>query len=336
MSATTASRKRARAGVTLLELLLVLFILSIVIGTGMGMFAALDLGKQQAAGLVKNVLRSAQNTAIASQAPACVRIDPATGTLTAEALHVIGTWHFENKRLGGAFGLDGQVDPELFVEDGYIGEALSFTDRVGSAGTVPVDRDAAFDFYDGFAVECVVRKEGVGGGRLLSIGGAIAIEVGRAGDVRGLFTPIVGEAGEERPGPSPVVVQSLPGVISAERWSRLRLHYDRTELVLEVDGVAVAKTPETAPVWHVEGPLVLSDLRRPFPGSLDNLVISTVVADDAAVLPERVTIAAPAAVYFGPGGGLDRGRHREPVNLVLDYEDGSQETIGVGFYGTVE
>jgi type II secretory pathway pseudopilin PulG len=322
--------------VTLLELILVMFLLSIVLGTGLGMFAALDLGKHQAAGLVKNVLRSAQNTAIASQAPASVRIDTTTGALTAKALHVIGTWHFENRSLAGAFGLDGRVDPQLFVPDGYIGGALSFTDRLGTAATIPVDTDAAYDFFDGFAVECVIRKEGLGGGRLLSIGGAIAIEVGRAGDVRGLFTPMVGKAGEQRRGPTSVVVQSPPGVISAERWSRLRLHYDRHELVLEIDGLPVARTPETAPVWHVEGPLILSDLRRPFPGSLDNLVISTLVADEEILLPERVTIEGPDAVYFSPGGGLDRARHREPVNLVLVYEDGSREVIGVGFYGTVE
>ena len=58
---------RRTVGVTLLELLLVMMILAVVVGGGLGMFAALDLGKRQAAGIVKNVLRSAQNSARPSE-----------------------------------------------------------------------------------------------------------------------------------------------------------------------------------------------------------------------------------------------------------------------------
>ena len=55
---------------TLLELILVMMVLAIVMGGGLGLFAALDVGKRQATGLVKNVLRTAQNSAIARQSPA--------------------------------------------------------------------------------------------------------------------------------------------------------------------------------------------------------------------------------------------------------------------------
>ena len=82
---------------------------------------------------------------------------------------------------------------------------------------------------------------------------------------------------------------------------------------------------------------MLSDARRPFPGSVDALVVSAVVADEAASLSETVRIVeAPATVYFGAGGGLDRVRHPEPVRIVLAHDDGTRDTIGVGFYGTVD
>src|SRR5262245_33568151 len=101
-------RKRARKlGFTLLELLLVMAILAVVAGGAMGMFAALDVGKRQAAGLVKNSLRSAANSAIARTAPARVRIDAKQGTLTPMALTVVGTWQFERHALAGNSGLDG-------------------------------------------------------------------------------------------------------------------------------------------------------------------------------------------------------------------------------------
>ncbi len=319
-----------------MELVLVMLLLAIVVGGGLGMFAALDLGRHQANGLVKNVLRSAHNTAIASQAPARVVIDPASGRLWAEALQVVGTWHFEGRRLTGAFQLDGTADPELFVDDGYIGGALSFAGRIGAVAEVPVQHDPAFDFTDGFAIECAIRWEDVGGGRLLAIGSTCALELGGAGQVRGRFTAATLESGRLRRG-GRAVVQSSPGAVAPERWTRLRLQYDRRALVLEVDGVVVASLAETAPVWEVDGPLVLSDARRPFPGSVDALVVSAVVADEGAYLSETVRIVeAPATVYFEAGGGLDRRRHPEPVRIVLAHEDGTRDTIGVGFYGTVD
>jgi len=332
------------AGVTLLELVLVLLVISVVVGGALGMFAALDLDRRQTSGLVKNVLRSAQNTAIASEAPARVRIDAQAGRLWAEALAVVGTWHFEDRRMAGAFELDGAADPELFVEDGYIGDALSFGGRLGTVAQVPVQHDPAFDFEDGFSVACAIRWEDAGGGRLLSIGSTCALELGGAGQLRGRFTAAAAGAapgagagrGRVRAGPR-VTVQSEPGVVAPERWTRVRLAYDRRELVLEVDGAVVASVPETAPVMGVDGPLVLSDERRPFPGSVDALVVSAVVAQEPAALGDTVRLVeAPDVVYFAAGGGLDRRLHREPVRIVIAHEDGTRETIGVGFYGTVE
>jgi len=333
-------RAPARAGVTLLELILVMFILAVAVGGGLGMFAALDLGKNQAASLVKNTLRAAQNTAIATQAPARVRIDREKGQLWPETLRPVGTWHFEKKRLQGGNDLLGTANPELFVPDGYIGDAISFTDRMGESAEIPVDLDPAFDFTDGFVVECVIRQEGVGGGKLLSIADHVKLELGQGGILRGSFRARVdkttGNVTSATRGGTPSVL-SGPGVVSPERWTRVRLSYDRQELALFVDGVRVATRPETVQVWKIDGPLVLSDERRPFPGSVDNLVISAVLVDDPATLPETVQIvSAPAVIRFTPGGGLDRREHTAPPEIVLGFEDGSREIVGVGFYGTVE
>ena len=332
----TERRRAATAGVTLLELVLVMMILSLVVGAGLGMFAALDVGRRQASGSVKNVLRSAQNTAVASQAPARVRVAADGSHLWAEALQTVGTWHFENRSMKGAFGLDGYAAPELFSDEGFIGAALAFGGRLGSEAEVPVQDDPGFDLTEGFSIECAVRWEEAGGGRLLSIGSACSLELGGAGQLRGRFTARAVEAGRARPG-ARVVVQSAPGAVVPERWSRVRLGYDRRELTLEVDGIRVAAVPETAPVWEVDGPLVLSDEQRPFPGSVDCLVIGVVVAQEPATLGDTVRIVeSPEVVHYAPGGGLDRRLHPEPVRIVLAHEDGDRETLGVGFYGTVD
>lgn len=334
---TEPLRRGARAGVTLLELLLVMMILGVVMGGGLGLFAALDLGRRQAVGLVRNVVRTAQNTAIAGRAPARVRIDRAAGTLTAEALQVVGTWHFEDRSLRGAFGLDGESRGVEFVEDGYLGDALSFSGKTGALAEIPVQRSPSFDLSRGFSVACAVRKAPAGAGWLLRLGTVVGIRVNDAGEVEGRFATQVVEEGEPERG-GDVLVRSPEGVLPPERWVRLRLEYDRVALVLFVDDVPVARVEESAPVWGIDGPLALSDEARPFTGEIDCLVVAVVVADEAGQLPDGVRLPedAPAEVRFDAGGSLDRRLHQGPVVLRLDFDDGTSEVVTIGVYGTVE
>lgn len=328
----------ALAGVTLLELLLVMAVLGVVLGAGVGMFASLDLGQRQVRGMVKNVLRSAQNSAIARQAPARVRLDREGGKLVAEASEVVGTWHFEGKTVQGAFGLDGtRFGGTWFVEDGYIGDAISFDGKEGSCVEVGVDHLPAFDFRHGFTLEVMARRETAGGGRVLVLGKSICVEITAAGSVRGWFLASVeDEVGEKQGGR--VIAESVAGVADPDHWVRIELEYDRSALTLWVDGLLASRVPEQAAVWRTDGPLTFSDRRYAFPGSVDNVVIGTVVASEEVLLPETVRISedSPSLVVFAPGGGLDRMRHPEPVLIHLDYDDGSRRSVLVGTYGTVD
>lgn len=322
---------------TLLELLLVMMILAVVLGGGLGLFAALDLGRRQAVGLVRNVVRTAQNTAIVRRAPARVRLDRTARTLTAEALRVIGTWHFEGRALSGAFDLDGEVRGAEFVEDGFLGDAISFDGGAGAVAEVPVQRSPAFDFAQGFSLACAVRKAEVGAGWLVRIGSVLGLRANDAGEIEGRFTAEIMKDGSPQRG-GDVLVRSPLGMLPAERWTRVRLEYDRAQLVLFVDDVPVASVDESAPVWGVDGPLVLSDEARPFTGELDSLVVSAVVGDEEARLPDGVNLPAdaPAELVFDAGGSLDRRRHKGPVVIRLDFDDGTSESVVVGVYGTVE
>jgi prepilin-type N-terminal cleavage/methylation domain-containing protein len=95
-------------GFTLLELLLVTLLLGLLFGIGLGVLSSLDLGKRAALGSVQNVVRAARNSAVARNAPASVRLDAKDGWIRARAAEqVVGTWHFEGERDGGAFDLTG-------------------------------------------------------------------------------------------------------------------------------------------------------------------------------------------------------------------------------------
>jgi hypothetical protein len=62
------------------------------------------------------------------------------------------------------------------------------------------------------------------------------------------------------------------------------------------------------------------------------------VAGEPGLLPDSVHFAADTreTIEFEAGGGLNRRVHTDPPRVVLEFEDGSRETIDVGFYGTVE
>jgi prepilin-type N-terminal cleavage/methylation domain-containing protein len=329
--------RAGRRAFTLIELLLVISLVGLVLGLGLGAFTRVDLGDRIAPGLVHNVIRSARNWAVARQAPARVRIDAASNSIRAEGLRVIGTWHFESLPVSGAFGLAGSDFAGVLADDGYQGRALSF-DGDGSRVDIPVQLDPAYDLADGFVVACALKPRAQRGGAVLSIGDAVGLDTTSKGGLAGWFVSgFRDEQGRLQRG-GRIPIEAPPGVLSPARWSRVELAYDRRALRLAVDGVLVAQVEENQPVWRIEGPLSLSPGRTTWPGALDSLVISAVVAEDASVLPKSVTFApgAPPEIVFDAGGGLDRRVHREPVRFALQFEDGRSLPITVNGYGTVE
>jgi len=325
---------------TLLELLLVMFILALVLGGGVGLFASLDLGRRQASGVVRNVIRSAQNTAMASGAPARVRLDLEQGELWAEALQVVGTYQFEERSVEG-YGPQGKTGPDWFDPLGFVGAAFHPAGLRGATAEIPIESDPAFDFTLGFALECALLRERETGGRVLSIGAAesatLALELGANGSLRARFRARIGGPESERPG-GQVILQSEPGLLPVQRWTRVRMQYDRAAFTLFVDGALVAVEQSDAYVWKVDGPLILSDDQAPFPGKLDALVVSAMLAGERARLPDsvRFTVSSPTTIQFRSGGGLDRGYHVDPPRITLELADGSSQLVTVGFYGTVE
>ena len=329
---------KARRGMTLIELLMVMAMLGLLLGAGVGMLATLDLGQRAAVGLLQNVIRSARNSAVARGAPARVRLDVQQGTITAEAMEVVGTWHFEDEGLVGAFGLRGANSGGVLVDDGWIGRALSFAGQGGSYAEFPVKSLASWDFTQGFALDCAVRIEEPGEGHLLDLGGSIGLEVTGALAPRGWLRPyVLDSTGRPRRG-GKFTVEAPPGALARKGWHRVRFEYDRRVARVLVDNVEVAREGLQDPVWPLEGPLVLADPQRGFPGSLDNLVVSAVAASEVVELPGDTAFSAdtPAVLRFDAGGFLDREVHSEPVEFHLEFGDGERIRVRIGMYGTVE
>jgi hypothetical protein len=325
---------------TLIELLMVMGLIALMLGFGIGAITSLDLGNYGTGSQVRSSLRAASNWSRTRQAPARVLIDPAAGTIAAEGLAVIGTWHFEKAPPEGAFDLDGQLLDAELVDGGYVGKALGLAGMPpGASYEVPVHTDPAFSLTAGFQVQVVLRPEGTRGGRLIVLGDSLKLE---ATSRFGLRATMATQRYDEQTGrpksAGKAVLETSPGVLAPNRWNRVLVTYDRAKLRVFVDGLEVAGLDEEGDVVPVRAKMVLGGGQRPWEGALDGLVISAVGAEGDFKLPEGVQFAAdvPTEIAFDAGGGLDRAQHEGPVLIGLEYDDGREDTVRVNLYGTVE
>lgn len=325
---------------TLIELLMVMGLMAVMLGFGVGVIASLDIGTYGASSLVRSALRSAKSWAMSRQAPARVRLDPATGRVAAEGLAVVGTWHFEDNPPKAAFGLDGElIDAEL-VEQGFVGRALQLREDVrGGSYVSPVQTDPAFDLAGGFHIQVALRPEGTRRARVLQLGQAVKLEVTRGlGLIVTVGTQRYDEETGREVGAGNAVLTTPEAVLEPDRWNRVLIAYDRTRFAASVEGVEVAHLDEEGEVLPVKSPMIVGGGERPWTGKVDSLVISAVGAQEEVFLPRGVALAAdsPREIVFDAGGGLDRGVHAGPVVLSVEFEDGRTEEIRVNMYGTVE
>lgn len=330
---------RARAGFTLVELLLTIAVISLILGLGLGTLARIDMGERVSLAEVQNTLRAARNWAVAQDSPSCVRIDAAKKTIRAEGLQVIGTWRFENDSLEGAFGVRGANLGGKPLERGYRGRALSFVgEPARSRVEFPVQTDPACVLRHGFRIACALRSEEDTGGTVYALGDSLGLETSTNGALKGWFAPeIVDTRGDTGRG-GRVLVDAPAGSLLASRWSEVVFAYDGRALTLEVDHTLVGRTLVEAPVWPAGGPLVLSPDVQPWSGAIDDLVVAVVHAGQTIELPSRVAFAkkTPSMIHFEAGGGLDREFHSEPVTLTLDLDDGRTQSATINLFGTVE
>ena len=330
---------RRSSGFTLIELIVVMGILAMLFGMGVGMLTNLNPGKRAALGLVQNIVRSAHNSANARRAPARVRLDPQKNTLRASGMDVAGTWQFETEGLDGSSGFDGVCLGGRIIDDGFLGKALSFAGTpAGSHAEIPLQQDPGFDLREGFQIQCALRLESPSGGRILDFGSVASLECKSDGSLRAWFKPEVVSASGVVSAGGMVAVDSASGLLAPGPWMRIEITYDRRLLRLLVNGVEAARAAADGPVCKLQGPLVIGDVRTPFPGAIDALSILAVVDNTEVKLPKTVNFApdVPREIVFSADGALDREVHAGPLSIGLEYDDGSKARVLVNIYGTVE
>ncbi|MEM8712284.1 MAG: hypothetical protein AAGG01_15140, partial [Planctomycetota bacterium] len=320
----------------------VMALLGTILGVGLGTFATFDPGRRAARGLVANALRQARNEAVAHRAPARVRIDPGTRSVTTQGTIVAGTWRFETTDLEGARGVSGFVrnfPGEFLSDDGFVGRALDLDlGERGAKAIFDLGDEPLFRVRKGFRLACALRPKRLARCQILDFGGVVIMDGHPDGSISfEVVTRQVDELGRATPGEK-IIVRTTPGAVEAARWSQVEVRYDGRWLSALANGVPVAMRQESRDLWDVEGPLIIGGDRDVYDGRVDDLVIVAVREGETFVLPSSVAFDAtePFEVLFDEGGSLDPVAHARPVEIGLRFEDGTRDSLVVQTYGTVE
>lgn len=329
----TANRFAVK-GMTLLELLLVMVLMGVVMGFGIGGFAAFDPGSGAAIETVRGALRSAVNKAKSERAPAVVRIDRTNSVVTPRGLGVVGTWHFEESAMQGAFGISG-LSTGTNLAKGYLGAAVEFPAGINARVEFDIQKDPSFEFSEGFAIECLIAPEGGSSAHAISVGNVFGLYVLSTGAIRAWFV----SADAEGESSGRVVLDSDPALLLPGQFTRVRIEYDRQRLMIWVEGVFVSELEASERVAPIQAPLLLGGGKKAFVGRIDELVLSAWEAGDPRPLPELVVFDAnstPEEIWFDAAGHLDSLRHPKPIELTIIHDDGKRQTARVGRWGTIE
>jgi len=311
-------------GVTLLELLVVLGMISVLLGLGLGVFGSLDRNLQGrvAAERVKSMVRRARNTAVRTGSEAWLLLEPEKRRVTGAGAAVVGQWHLEDAtsvRGGPLFPSGGE-----FRDDGRFGRCLDFGD---GGGFVQTEGQASFDPRQGFLVEVYLLATSRRAMTVLELGGSYSLLLDDRGGLRA----------EIRQKEGPVVGVDSPDLgLPLHRWIRLGLLSDARRVSVLVDGVEVASSSLESPIAFAPGAvLAVGSGAAPIRGRVDELRLFSLGSREVFELKGDVQLlGASRLIAFDRGGKLSQARHSGPETIQLD-TPGGMETLEVGLLGSV-
>ena len=291
-----------------------LALISVLLGIGAGAFRKINLGRSLAVSQVKDSLRSARLFAIEQSAAARVDLDLDENRLLASGMIGVGNWHFEDER-GWPTPVELRGGATL-VEHGAVGRAFFVpADDIGSAN---LGRSPSFNGTQGFFVEAFVQVAPGIEAPFLKKGQAFELSVtsdlGIAARVRCREKGLLGAGDAEML----TLVQS--GCLLSDRWTRVGVSFDGTQIQLFIDGRlrATQRAEEPLPHWpDPDGDLVVGSSSPAFLGGVDEVRLAVVSVSRSEPLPEGVTFAGPVTVHFDGRGRLDPTRHAEPATVTL-------------------
>jgi prepilin-type N-terminal cleavage/methylation domain-containing protein len=301
-----------RAGLTLVEILVVLVIVAIMLGLTVSIFqgSGRDLGAKASADAVVGLLRQASTHARIEATPLWVVLDTDERSVRAVTRQVLGNWHFESgpgaaQDVGTAWSNQGGSRT-----NGRLGMGVTLD---GSA-SVGLGRVGPIDPTQGFFVELWVRRSRQPAAQqvLVRLGSGDGLTMDR----QGLLTAKLGGQTLRAKEPLPVGV-----------WIHLMLMVvPAGEIRLYTKGALNAsRAVQVALPAQME--LAIGEPRTGFIGEIDEVAVGQMVLRDRVLLGQETQITGPdgkppagapkVRIHFGPDGGLDPRHHAGPVRFAI-------------------
>jgi len=355
-SGGAGSRLSRAAGVTLVELLVVLALIGVLMGIGISMYA--NLGKQSVFSASVTRVLSAINRVRNSSVTHPAALQLTAGSAEKGDLSSIRGIEFvtmfqsqceplsaeNNEVLVGAYGRDGRLTPGAEFRDGVIGKALFVRGAAVNCGNY-----SAYDATDGVAVDLWVFPEGNQGGTLVSRGSGLSLSLLRRGTGLGIRFDLAFAAGTEDASTATASTIAITRsfepkdfVLPPNRWTRIRASYDRSAVVLAVDQgrgpVERFRQPERGALMPTrEAELFLAGgggAGASFLGGIDDVRIEGVLGENPEPLPHPIEILGRSRRIWFLGGKLDPAHHSRPETIILKSGKREREVV-IGTEGTI-
>jgi len=352
---TSASRNGGRdarrAGLTLIEILVVLAIAAVLFGAGIGVFKGITRSgaRQAARAEVLNLIHKARNAARGEERSAILFEENGT-RVRAIIQRVVALLHFEDLEDGvttGADRKDGKVAGGTIYERGKVRRAMQL-----EGGTIDLGRYPDYDATDGVGAELWFKPASKNTMTLLEKGRSwrLYVEPARTG----LVVKAEIHVGRSNAGSTRLLLDGSGTVLPVGRWAHIGFSYDRAFAILEVNRVEIARVPkdpsmdsdspsgamepievepETRPIVRdPEAPLMIGSGGSPVDGYVDEVRVTAVLSGDVVNLPEGVTIECESDGIHFEDGWLDDRFHTAPVKFSVQFE-GRGKPVVVGLNG---
>ena len=316
-------------GITLLELLTVIVILSLMMGLSMSYFtnANKDLGVQASANHVVSLLRSVRDHARIRSEPAWVVLNPSGNSIHALTQETYGEWHFEDTVSTGAFGRNAEIERGALVQ-GRIGMGVNLR----SSGTIDCGVLPVFAPDQGISIQFWYYRVAKSRSQtLFTIGDMAEMKIFANEKIRV-------KLGDHTLGSGTVALRT------GNAWYHIHLVHNGREMQLFVNGARVG-TSTGKLLWRKEESFVVGATRSGISGIVDELKIGFIFARELHYFPKEVTLElAPGLlpkdqkeflVHFDSEGRLDSRKHSQPIRFKVK-STADESDITINTTGTVD
>lgn len=281
---------RRRAGLTLLELLVVMMIVSVLLGLGVGFLQRGSSDLDAAAAMLRDRLRLAARTAKLEGLPTMLTLQPGPGggavRVQVRGLREVGSWHLEP----GERWWNAQIRPVLTGRDeprGRFGHGMRpLPGAKEPLLAVAAGRRDAFDLDEGFSFRLDLRLDRAAPAVVGRLGSAFELSLDGGGRVLGRVT--LGLPGPRR---GPLVVLRGRRPLPVGEWVTLELVHDGERAMLLVDGRLEAQAPARGvPFRQADDALEVSPPGEPVPGTVDEIRLLAYEQGEWTALPDDVVL----------------------------------------------